>query len=82
MSYCQKNTPEIYETAFSFLTIYGFCRNSAISLLLLIPLIIHSASFNRIEYSAFAISVLFLMHQYMRFKSYYMHQIASSLMIK
>lgn len=78
--YCQSNYPLVYETAFAFLTIYGLSRNVAAAMLLLIPLWVTKNS-DWVFVSIYLMSLAFMVRNYLRFKVYYIHQIASSLMI-
>lgn len=80
-SFCQKNFPELYNTAFSFLSIYGMSRNISTALLLVLPGLIFKlgAGYWLYYYLIFCLSMI---HNYYRFRVYYVHQIVSSLLIK
>jgi hypothetical protein len=79
ISYCQKNSPVIYETAFIFLTIYGLSRNISTTFLLLDLYFIHKYGFLSIESIVMLVSTLLLIRNYYRFKVYYEKKINSSL---
>jgi hypothetical protein len=78
--YCQNNHPAIYETAFTFLSIYGLSRNVAMAMILIFPLFLdkHFPPVWNIIYIA---SFVFMARHYFRFKDYFLHQIASSLIV-
>jgi len=79
IAYCQKNDPVIYETAFSFLSIYGLSRNIAAAMLILLPFAIEKFYISQwIMY--YGVALIFIIHNYFRFKVYYIHQIASAIM--
>lgn len=80
-SFCQKNYPDIYNTAFAFLSIYGMSRNIATALLLTFPALIAKLD---IGYwlCYYLILCISMIHNYYRFRVYYIHQIASSILIK
>lgn len=78
--YCQSNHPAIYETAFTFLSIYGLSRNIAMAMLLVFPMFLDKQFppvWNLIYIAAF----VFMVRHYLRFKDYFLHQIASSLAV-
>lgn len=76
--YCQNNHPVIYETAFVFLAIYGFSRNIAMTMIILLPLFI-DRQFYPVWNLVYIVSLVFMVWHYLRFKNYFSHQIASSL---
>ena len=81
IAYSEENTKTAYDTAFVFLSIYGLSRNSAVAMLLL--LVSHytfiddawSISF----YVCFFLALIALLHNYFRFRQYYIAQIYASL---
>jgi hypothetical protein len=79
ISYCQKNNPIIYDTAFVFLTIYGFSRNLATLLLIFYIFIVQKIGILNIKSFVIFFSMILLIRNYYRFKNYYKRKINSSL---
>lgn len=79
ISYCQKNNPVLYETAFVFLTIYGLSRNLSTTFLFLDIYFIHRYGILSIESIVVVISTVFMIRNYYRFKDYFDAKINSSL---
>lgn len=78
--FCQTKYPVAYEAAFNFLTIYGLSRNISVCMLLLFPLFL--TKFTTLGSGVlYVISFGFMVRNYFRFRVYFIHQIASSLMI-
>lgn len=81
IAYSQENTKNAYETAFVFLSIYGLCRNISVAMLFLLTF--HctfvadywSAPF----YVVYCIFLLAMLHNYFRFRQYYIAHIYASL---
>lgn len=81
VAYSEENTKVAYDTAFVFLSIYGLSRNVAVVMLLILAS--HCFFFeNNWDFSfciVFGIGVVALLHNYFRFKQYYIAQIYASL---
>jgi hypothetical protein len=82
IGYCQSKYPTIYETAFVFLSIYGFSRNSAVATLLILLFGISTNSIDAKLIIVMASTALLLVHNYMRFRKYFKMQISSALLVK
>lgn len=81
IAYSEENTKTAYDTAFVFLSIYGFSRNIAVAMLLLFfsHLTFIGDTWNETFYICFFIALIALLHNYFRFRQYYIAQIYASL---
>lgn len=83
IAYSQENTKNAYETAFVFLSIYGLCRNISVAMLFLLTF--HCTfvddSWNTPFCVVFSIFLLAMLHNYFRFRQYYIAQIYASLSV-
>ena len=79
-AYSQEQAKHVYDTSFVFLSIYGFSRNVSVAMLILFA--IHSIwgdSWTTSFYVAYFVSFAALLHNYFRFKQYYIAQTYASL---
>lgn len=81
VAYSQERTKAVYDTAFVFLSIYGLSRNISVALLVLLAVhfLIIGDSWSGSLYAAFFISFIAMVHNYFRFREYYIAQIYASL---
>lgn len=81
VAYSEENTKIAYDTAFVFLSIYGLSRNAVTVMLLLF--LSHCTIFNDVWNLSFCVifwvCFVALLHNYFRFKQYYIAQIYASL---
>lgn len=82
IAYSEENTKAVYDTAFVFLSIYGFSRNTSIALFFVLI-----ANFIVLDYTVWnmwivlgiILAIIALLHNYFRFREYYVKQIYASL---
>lgn len=81
IAYSEENTKTAYDTAFVFLSIYGFSRNIAVAMLLLFVshLTFIDDTWNKTFCICFFLALIALLHNYFRFRQYYIAQIYASL---
>lgn len=81
VAYSQEKTKAVYDTAFVFLSIYGMSRNISVALLVLLAAhcVIIGDTWNVSLYATFFISLFAMVHNYFRFREYYIAQIYASL---
>lgn len=81
VAYSEENTKVAYDTAFVFLSIYGLSRNVAVVMILLLAAhyLIFKDMWNSAFYFAYFLCLLALLHNYFRFRQYYIAQIYASL---
>lgn len=84
IAYSEEKTKAVYDTAFVFLSIYGFSRNTSMALFFVLI-----ANFIVLDYTAWNVWVILglilgivaLIHNYLRFREYYVKQIFASLTV-
>ncbi|NLD50569.1 MAG: hypothetical protein GX660_25795 [Clostridiaceae bacterium] len=81
-SYCQTNYPIVYDTAFIFLSIYGLSRNIATGILVLMIIWFFKSTFILPVFLIFLITFFLMVHNYFRFRKYFILQIASALLLE
>lgn len=84
IAYSEEKTKAVYDTAFVFLAIYGFSRNTSIALFFVLIanfIVLDMAEWNLWVLSGIILSIIALVHNYFRFREYYVKQIFSSLTV-
>lgn len=81
IAYSEENTKTAYDTAFVFLSIYGLSRNIAVAMLLLFlsHLTFIDDTWDKTFYICYFLALIALLHNYFRFRQYYIAQIYASL---
>jgi len=82
IAYSEEKTKAIYDTAFVFLSIYGFSRNTSMALFFVLIanfIVLDMAEWNLWVLSGIILSIIALVHNYFRFREYYVKQIYASL---
>lgn len=80
-AFSEEHTRSVYSTAFVFLSIYGFCRNVFVALTIVFfeYVLVFGITKSWAIDIAFAISILALLYNYLRFKKYYVEHLCASL---
>lgn len=82
IAYSEEKTKAIYDTAFVFLSIYGFSRNTSMALFFVLIanfIVLDHAAWNWWIISGIFLAIVALLHNYFRFREYYVKQIFASL---
>lgn len=84
IAYSEEKTKAVYDTAFVFLSIYGLSRNVGTALffvLLAYFIMVDFAEWNKWILLGLSFCIIALLHNYFRFKEYYIEQIFASLTV-
>lgn len=84
VAYSQERTKAVYETAFVFLSIYGFSRNTSMALLFALVsncVVLDYTAWNWWVLLGAVFCIITLLHNYFRFRKYYIERIFSSLIV-
>ena len=84
IAYSEEKTKAVYDTAFVFLSIYGFSRNTSMALFFVLIanfIVLDHAAWNWWIISGIFLAIVALLHNYFRFREYYVKQIFASLTV-
>lgn len=84
IAYSEEKTKTVYDTAFVFLSIYGFSRNTSMALFFVLIanfIVLDYAAWNLWIISGIILAIIALLHNYFRFREYYVKQIFASLTV-
>jgi hypothetical protein len=81
ISFCQEKHPQLYDTAFVFLTIYGLSRNISASFIIVEIYMIKEYGLFTMQSWVIVLSIILLIRNYYRFKEYFNKKINSALYV-
>ena len=84
IAYSEEKTKAVYDTAFVFLSIYGFSRNTSMALFFVLAayfIVLDLTAWNVWVVLGLVLGIIALIHNYFRFREYYVKQIFASLIV-